>query len=266
MRRARCAFLGLCLGLTPAAGWAASWEAAVRTGVPGLAYLRAWDTVWVQAGTLSYSASVLYRADLHRLEAAVESLYLRRDAGALSITVGRFPLTFGEARLVPYTWQRSLPTGALEGVTGAALALYAPTHRLRLGYVVDHGPFAELSLRELKAYAFAGGGGVSASLPTGELVVYGDLFLVHGDLRLAAGVSGYWGAALYTVELVHPWAVGAALTWPLDGQSLSVAWLVRQGQSAVTLEWGTDRLVWELGVADSRVFVGLRVYPGGPSR
>ncbi|GAA6755403.1 hypothetical protein Thermus77420_08790 [Thermus thalpophilus] len=52
---------------------------------------------------------------------SLERLYLAAEEGEWGLVLGRFPLTLGEGRLFPYTWNTPGPAGGEEGVWGGAL-------------------------------------------------------------------------------------------------------------------------------------------------
>lgn len=223
-------------------------------------FLRLSGSVPLGRGELQYAVSPFYHPWLGGGAVAVETLSLRWDEGPLSVLLGRFPLGFGEARLLPYTWQTPLPTGYQEGLSGLALTYYAPEYRIRAGYAADRGILVELSLRELKAYVLSGGLGLSMTASLGEVVVYGDVFAVGGGGQATVGITGFVGRGLLTLEARYPPALAAQGSWPWEDRTISVSGSWREQEVGLTVALATDRGTLELGVVENRVFLGLRLY------
>ncbi|GLV47190.1 hypothetical protein TJA_03640 [Thermus sp. LT1-2-5] len=151
---------------------------------------------------------------------SLERLYVRVEEGEWSLVLGRFPLTLGEGRLFPYTWNTPGPAGGEEGVWGGALTWYG-SWRLRLGYAWERGGFLEAAWSEGRLWLEEQGMGVAGSVRLGEVVAYGEGRLWAGRPFGLLGASLALGDGVVTVEGAFPWAGAVGLSWPLEGASLA---------------------------------------------
>lgn len=139
----------------------------------------------------------------------------------LSAGLERWPL--GELRLAPaLRLDDRLATGEPRGLLGARATAYLHPWRLRVGLAAPTGDdlvpdrvgaaaAARLDVAQvtLEAHAFSterAGGGLTVSGTAGELVAYGEAWLLAEPwtARGGAGLTGYLGDLLWTAELA--WA------------------------------------------------------------
>ncbi|WP_337844443.1 hypothetical protein [Thermus sp.] len=220
-------------------------EMGVRGGGGlGVAYLRL-EGVWaLEGGRLGLALAPYLSWPGGRGEVEVERAYLEAQEGDWTLTLGRFPLTPGEGRLFPYTWNALNPVGGSTGVWGGALTHYGPGHRLRLG-LTERGPFAELALSEGRLFLFREGAGLLGSLALGEGVGYGEAFWTREGPRALLGYTAFLGPWLFTLEGVYPWGAALALAWEGEGLAFQGLLGVRQGLfGGASLRWEA----WSLGV------------------
>lgn len=197
----------LALALFPAL--AQGYEVGVfGLGSQAALYLRLSGEVALEGGRFSYAVAPYFRREGGGV--AWERLALAVEVGEVSLTLGRFPYTFGEGRLFPYTWSAPSPAGGVEGVWGGFLTFYGEA-RLRLGYAWGPGGFAEAAWGDLKALVFPGGVGLAGSARLGEAVVYGEVMELPSGPRGLLGWSWAWGPGEVVLEAAYP--LGVALGW-----------------------------------------------------
>ncbi|WP_167764556.1 hypothetical protein [Thermus tengchongensis] len=209
-------------------------------------YLRLVGEVPVEGGRLFYALVPYLQPGLGEGGLAVERLYLAAAAGEVGLTLGRFPYTFGEGRLFPYTWNAPSPAAGAEGVWGGFLTLYGEA-RLRLGYAWGPGVFAEAAWEDLRFLVFPGGVGLAGSACLGEAVVYGEVMGLASGPRGLLGWSWAWGPGEMVLEAAYPLGVGLAWMGQVEGLGVSLRASYGQGWF-----WGLG-LGWE----------GFRVEVGG---
>ncbi|AEV16292.1 hypothetical protein TCCBUS3UF1_12490 [Thermus sp. CCB_US3_UF1] len=215
-------------------------------GLGGLggAYLRLQGELALPGGRLGFALAPYGRAP-GEVGLALERLVLVGEEGEWALALGRLPLTLGEGRLFPYTWNRPSPAGGEEGVWGGYLTGYGEA-RLRLGWVMERGPFLEVALPELRAYAFPGGGGLGWSLRAGPGVAYGEARWEAGQGVGLLGVSLPLEEGVLTLEATYPWAWAGAWWGSLEGWRLGLLAGYRGGWfAALEGEWEG----WGFGVA-----------------
>jgi hypothetical protein len=170
-------------------------------------------------GVASPAIAVGTDADDPRLVAGLQEARIVRRGTSVDLSAGleRWPL--GELRLAPaLRLDGALPTGEPRGLVGARATAYLHPWRLRVGVAAPTGDDlvpdrlgAAASLRldvaqvTLEGHAFRtarSGGGATASATVGDLVVYGEAWLLHGpwEARGGAGLTGYLGDLLWTAE------------------------------------------------------------------
>ncbi|WP_018461630.1 hypothetical protein ACLWNE_05900 [Thermus oshimai] len=234
--------LGLLLGLALGQGL----EVGLRGGGGvGVAYLRL-EGVWTLEGVrLGLALAPYLLLPGGKGEFLLERAFLEAQEGDWALTLGRLPLTPGEGRLFPYTWNAPNPLGGSTGVLGGLLTHYGPEHRLRLG-LTEKGPFAELALKEGRLFLFREGAGLLGSWPLGEGVGYGEAFWTQDGPRGLLGYTAFWGPWLLTLEGVYPLGAALALAWEGEGLALQGLLGVRQGLfGGLTLRWEA----WSLGLS-----------------
>lgn len=154
-----------------------------------------------------------------QLVAGLQEARIVRRGSTLDLSAGleRWPL--GELRLAAaLRLDGALPTGEPRGLVGARATAFLHPWRLRVGVasptgddlVPDHlGAVASLRLDvaqvTLEGHAFRivrPGVGLTASATVGDLVVYGEVWLLHEpwEARGGAGLTGYLGGLLWTAE------------------------------------------------------------------
>lgn len=187
---------------------------------------------------------------------SLERLYLAAEEGEWGLVLGRFPLTLGEGRLFPYTWNTPGPAGGEEGVWGGALTWYGPV-RLRLGYAWERGGFLEVAWSEARLWLEEKGGGVAGSARLGEVVAYGEGRLQRGGFFGLLGATFALGEGAVTLEGTYPWAGAVGVVWPLEGVSVAGSlgygpgwwgWVGLEGD-AFWLKLGRFGGVWAWGFA-----------------
>ncbi|TBH21941.1 hypothetical protein [Thermus thermamylovorans] len=217
-------------------------------------YLRLFGAVPVEGGRLFYALAPYLRMAPGEGGLAVERLYLAVEVGEVGLTLGRFPYTFGEGRLFPYTWNAPSPAGGVEGVWGGFLTLYGEA-RLRLGYAWGPGGFAEAAWGDLKALVFPGGVGLAGSARLGEVVVYGETMGLASGPRGLLGWSWAWGPGEVVLEAAYPLGVGLGWFGQVEGLGLSLrlaygggwSWGVGLGWEGLRVEVGKAGPVWRWG-------------------
>lgn len=235
--------LGLLLGLALGQGL----EVGVRSGGGmGVAYLRL-EGVWTLEGArlgLALTPYLLLPGGEGGL--LLERAFLEVQEEDWALALGRLPLTPGEGRLFPYTWNAPNPVGGSTGVLGGTLTHYGAEHRLRLG-LTEQGPFAELALKEGRFFLFREGAGLLGSWPLGEGVGYGEAFWTQEGYRGLLGYSAFLGPWLLTLEGVYPpWGAALALAWEGEGLALQGLIGVRGGPfGGIGLRWEA----WSLGLS-----------------
>ncbi len=204
-----------------------------EVGAYGLAgqatlYLRLYGEVAGEGGRLRFSLAPYLRPSLGEAGVSLEQLSLTWEEEAYALTLGRFPLTLGEGRLFPTTWNRPGPAGGEEGVWGGVLTGYGVV-RARLGYAWGQGAFLELAWPDLRLWTFSGGGGLGATGRLGEAVVYGEATWEAGQGRGLLGLAqALWGGLL-TLEVGYPWKAGLAWAWGGEGLAFQVLAGYREG-------------------------------------
>lgn len=192
-------------------------------------------------------------AGLRASGVAVEDLRLGVGEGSYALELGRFPLTPGEGRLFPYTWNRPGPALAPKGVWGGHLTWYGEALRLRAGYAWERGAFLEVALPEGRVFLSREAVGAGGAFRLGGWVVYGDAFWTPGGGLGTLGATGFWDGVLWTVELAYPGKAGVEARLLGEGWELGLA-LVRDGDLGARLVAGLEGargwiFLWEAGVA-----------------
>lgn len=188
-----------------------------EVGAHGLAgqatlYLRLYGEVAGEGVRFHFSLAPYFRPSAGEGGISLERIYLSWEGEALALTLGRFPLTLGEGRLFPTTWNRLGPAGGEEGVWGGMLTGYGEV-RVRLGYAWTRGAFLELAWPDLRLWAFPGGGGLGATGRLGEAVVYGEATWEAGEGRGLLGLAQALLGGLLTLEVGYPGRAGVAWAW-----------------------------------------------------
>ena len=203
----------------------ATWAAGTRdTRIPLTVRARLEAELPLAAGVrlasvASPAIAVGTGGDDPQLVAGLQEARIVRRGTTLDLSAGleRWPL--GELRLAPaLRLDGTLPTGEPRGLVGARATAFVHPWRLRVGVASPTGDDlvpdrlgAVASLRldvaqvTLEGHAFRTvrpGGGVTASATVGDLVVYGEAWLLHGpwEARGGAGLTGYLGDLLWTAE------------------------------------------------------------------
>ncbi|SDE82570.1 hypothetical protein SAMN04488243_11213 [Thermus arciformis] len=159
---------------------------------------------------------------------SLERLSLTLWEGPWGLELGRFPLSLGQGRLYPYTWNRPSPAGGEEGVWGGALSWYGEGVVARAGWVRERGGFAEVRGQGVRAYLFRGGAGVAAEGRLGEALFYGE-GRWEGGFSGLLGASWAAGGLLFTLEGVYPWGFGLGVEGALEALGFSGRVLYREG-------------------------------------
>ncbi|GAA5335705.1 MULTISPECIES: hypothetical protein [Thermus] len=238
--------------LLPALGQ--GWEAGVYGLGPAPTFFLRFSGELGEGVRVSYALAPYLREGEGGL--SLERLYLVAEEGEWRLLLGRFPLTLGEGRLFPYTWNAPSPTGGEEGVWGGALTWYGPW-RLRLGYAWDRGGFLEAAWPEVRVWLEREGGGVAGSVRLGEAVAYGEGRLGAGGPFALVGATLALGEGMVTLEGTYPWGGALGAVWPLEGLRLAGAlgygagwWgsLALEGEEFwVRVGWGSGVWTWGMG-------------------
>lgn len=142
----------------------------------------------------------------------LSELYAATSLGALDVSVGlkRLPLEYARLSL-PFSLEPTGRFGQRQGLAGVQATWFADDWRLRGGLVYRQGlvPLAGVKRSfdgfELELFALYHDGliaGLGGSGLLGELVLYGEgwLLLEPLEARGALGLTGFWGANLWTLE------------------------------------------------------------------
>ena len=184
---------------------------------PGGGFSRA--LVWWAAVTVEPWLPVDLRGDGLAPEgsAAVTEAYAGFRFPAADVYAGRFALPLETGRLVvPYTLTPRDDAGRRPGVNGVRADVYLSSGRWRLAAVRDGDRWTPLvgwrqafSGWEAAGYVLArergADAGMGASGLVGTVVVYGEAWRAAGEegLRGSVGATGYWGEAVWTLELAR---------------------------------------------------------------
>jgi hypothetical protein len=211
------------------AGLAATWVAGVREVRVPLTVRARLEAELPLGGDLrlrglaSPAIAVGTGGDDPQLVPGVQEALLAWRGRSLDLSAGleRWPL--GELRLAPaLRLDGRLPTGEPRGLLGARATVYRHPWRLRVGLAAPTGDdlvpdrvgaaaSARLDVAQvtLEAHAFRAaraGGGLTVSGTAGQLVAYGEAWLLAEPwtARGGAGLTGYLGDLLWTAEVA--WA------------------------------------------------------------
>lgn len=146
-------------------------------------------------------------------QAGLQEAALAVSGAHLDVRVGVLRAPLETARLsVPFRVDGVTPLGDRHGLPGAEAAVYLDRVRVRAqGWWREDHAGGSLAVRldrtryQLEAHAVLDGTwtfGLGASGTAGDTVLYGEAWVLTDPVRVrgAAGASGYWGDALWTVE------------------------------------------------------------------
>lgn len=201
-------------------------------GHPPTAYVRLSGQALGEGMRLSYAIAPYWRFGLGEGGISLEQLYLVVEGEDLDLTLGRLPLTLGEGRLFPFSWDRLGPAAGMEGVWGVFLTGYGEA-RWRVGYFLDQGVLAEVALPDLRVFAFSHGVGVAGNIRLGAGVAYGEALLTRWEPRGLVGITWALEEGQLLVEVVYPWAWGGRWLGGSEGVLYWLQFIYREG-----LGWG----------------------------